>query len=265
MTDVLVMRGSKHSCTRSRSRATAGSLMVLGVMLTMPPLCRSEPVEIKQESFTGSGYTFRRGAACLVVTAEHVVREPGVTITVQDRSSPRVGAERTYRNEGADLALLTLPEGTPVACTTTWPDSAWLRAASFGVKSEFRAIRHYPGGREEIVFMKYAGGDKSHLFLAQADGQSIVESDSGSIVDLDGKLVGIVQSVATGNRRVKVLRFDKIDELVGDRFRAAAGTRFVTFSGVLQNGGSQPDLVDVSAVVSGGKNRADGDADPHLH
>ena len=65
---------------------------------------------------------------------------------------------------------------------------------------------------------------------------TIRESDSGSIVELDGKLAGIVQSVATDTQRVSVLRFDRIDALVGERFRKSGGEGVVSFAGVLSNG-----------------------------
>lgn len=222
-------RGYDVSC------AALGLLILTGLALGLAPVAsHAEPVEIKQDSFTGSGYSFRRGTSCLVVTAQHVVKEIGVPITVLDRTGAKASGSRTYSNEAYDLALITLPDTSTVACTTAWPDTAWLRRETFGSKSEFRAIRHYPGGQEVIVYLKHAGGSKDHFTLAPVDAVTIRESDSGSIVAIDEKLVGIVQSVATDTHRVTVLRLDRIDDLIGDRFRGGAVARVVSFAGVFQ-------------------------------
>jgi S1-C subfamily serine protease len=234
------LRRLKQSDIDGARLAVAMLAIGMGSLGLLPQISRAEPVEIKQDQYTGAGYSFRRGTSCLVVTANHVVKEMGVPITVLDRNGAKTSGSRTWSNEAYDLALVALPDNSPVACTALWPDSAWLRRASFGPKSEFRAIRHYPGGQEVIVFLKPAGGDKDRITLAPADATSIRESDSGSIVELDGKLVGIVQSVATETQRISVLRFDRIDDLVGDRFRASAGQRVVSFAGVLQQGQPKP-------------------------
>lgn len=228
---------------RSGDQSNVAAVLLLVGLASLgfvPSTGKAEPVEIKQDQFTGAGYSFRRGASCVVLTAQHVVKEIGVPITVLDRTGAKAAGSRTYANEAYDLALVALPDNSPVACTATWPDPAWLRGASFGSKSEFRAIRHYPGGQEVIVYLKHAGGDKDRLTLAPVDAVTIRESDSGSIVELDGKLAGIVQSVATDTQRVSVLRFDRIDALVGERFRKSAGGGVVSFAGVFFNGRPNP-------------------------
>lgn len=194
----------------------------------------AEPVEIHQGSLIGAGYSFRRGTTCLVVTAQHVVKEMGVPVTVLDRTSAKAVGNRSYVNESYDLALIELAENSSVACTTTWPDVAWLRSAKFSAASEFRAIRHYGGGQEVVIRLKHAGGDKDHITLAPVDKLTIRESDSGAIVELDGRPVGIVLSIDTGTDRVTVLRFDWIDELVGERFRGGSG------NGTLSTGKKKP-------------------------
>jgi len=232
---------SRKKVTDAAIRGAALLLLVVGALGMAPSIGRAEPVEIKQEQYTGAGYSFRRGTSCLVVTANHVVKEMGVPITILDRTGAHALGSRTLSNESMDLALVTLPDNSPVACTARWPDSAWMRSASFGSKSEFRAIRHYSGGQEVIVYLKHAGGDKDRITLAPTDAMTIRESDSGSIVELDGKLAGIVQSIATETQRVSVLRFDRIDDLVGDRFRSSAAGRVVSFAGVLVQGRPKPD------------------------
>jgi hypothetical protein len=197
----------------------------------------AEPVEVRQGEYIGAGYSFRRGSACIVVTARHVVPDIAATITVLDRSGAKVEGSRSYENEFYDLALVALPDPRTIACTTTWPDRTQPVATNLPDAKEFQAIRHYPTGRETIVRLKFAGGIKHLLNLAPVDNLHIRESDSGAIVMLDGRPAGIVQSVDSGTDRVNVLRFDTIDQLVGDRFRGASGSvGALSFEGVIWQG-----------------------------
>ena len=233
-TDVAVEEGivdTKGGAARENSASSMPhqkAVLFVGLLAGMALMIAAnsvyaEPVEIHQGSLIGGGYSFRRGATCLVVTAQHVVKEMGVPVTVLDRTSAKAVGNRNYVNESYDLALIELAENSSVACTTTWPDVAWLRSAKFSAASEFRAIRHYGGGQEVVIRLKHAGGDKDHITLAPVDKLTIRESDSGAIVELDGRPVGIVLSIDTGTDRVTVLRFDWIDELVGERFRGGSG------------------------------------------
>lgn len=232
----------KEKIRRQSPVAAFALFVVLGSITTglAPRMVHAEAVEIRQGDLEGAGYSFRRGASCLVVTAHHVVKESGA-VTVLDRTGAKVVGSRTYANASYDLALIELPDNSSVACTTTWPDVAWLRSAAFTPKSELRAIRHYSsGGREEQIRLTPAGGASHHLFLAPIDKRKIIESDSGTIVELDGRLVGIVLSVDTDRDRITVLRFDTIDDLVGDRFRGGAGKRVINFAGVSWRGRENP-------------------------
>jgi hypothetical protein len=202
-----------------------GCLLPLGVW--------AEPMDLKQADQSGSGFGFRRGETCSVVTARHVVKEDGVDVSVADRSGGRVTAQRAYDNEAYDLALVTLPTNSTLACTSRWPDSGWLREARFDTRSVFEAIRHYAeGGREVIIRLAYAGGSLNTLTLAPVDKVNVRASDSGSIVFFEGKPAGIIQKVDPETGRVEVLRFDVIDQLVGSRFRSVDAKRKVALDGV---------------------------------
>jgi len=201
---------------------------------------RAEPVEVRQGDYIGAGYSFRRGNACTVVTARHVVPDIGASITVLDRSGAKVEGSRSYDNEFYDLALVALPDAKTIACTTTWPERTPSVPTKIPGTKEFQAIRHYPSGRETIVRLKPAGGIKHLLNLAPVDNLRIRESDSGAIVMLDGRPAGIVQSVDSGTDRVNVLRFDTIDQLVGDRFRSTGSGSALGFEGVVWRGRVHP-------------------------
>ena len=228
----------KDDSTTARTIVPLVTLILLGLTYSTSSL--AEPVEVRQEGSMGAGYSFRRGSACQVITAHHVVKEMGIPITVEDKTGARATGNRTYASAENDLALITLSDGAAVACTAPWPAVDWLRSASFSGSSAFRAVRHYTSGKEAIVRLTHAGGDRNHFSLAPVDKSNIRESDSGTIVEFEGKPVGIVLSVNTATDRVTVLRFDRIDELVGERFRGSAAASLVSFLGVLHGGRENP-------------------------
>jgi hypothetical protein len=183
----------------------------------------AQPVEVQQGSEIGAGFAFRRGDSCLVLTALHVVPSDAADIAVLDRTGARNAAQRAYGNPSYDLALLEITGKPAVACTERWPDSAWLGSLNPNSRSAFEAVRHYPsGGRETLIALRYAGRTTNTFTLAPVDRTTIRESDSGTIVRIDDKLAGIVQSVDPKTDRVEVLRMDVIDKLVGERFRGSS-------------------------------------------
>lgn len=196
----------------------------------------AEPVDVRQGNEIGSGFTFGRGEICTVLTAGHVVSEAGVDVTVTDRTGGKAVGQRVYFNEAYDLALVELPRGSVVACNARWPDTQWMNGWQPDIRAMFDVVRHYPGGRELLVALRYAGGSGDTLSLAFTDKLRIVASDSGSLARLDGKPVGIVRRVLPDIDRLDVLRFDTIDRLVGERFRGSVIGVPVALTGVTRQG-----------------------------
>lgn len=211
-------------------------LWLLGVCLGLPAWAGT--LELRQGSEVGAGSGFRRGDLCLVLTAAHVVKDEGAEVTVLDRTGARATGQVSYSNPTYDVALVTLQPGFAVACNQRWPDSDWMAAASWTPRSELVAVRHYPNGREAVIALRWAGGTPDTLTLARVDRMEIRSSDSGSMVLLGDRTVGIVKEVDTAVDRVEVLRFDVIDRLLGDRFRAS-GAGAVVFDGVIHRGRPQ--------------------------
>ena len=219
-------------------RRACWGVLLLGVVAG--GIACAEPVDVRQGPEVGSGFTFGRGETCTLLTAGHVVRESGVDVLVTDRTGGRATGHRVYYNEAYDLALVELPQGSPVACRERWPDARWMSGLQADNKSMFEVVRHYPGGRELLVMLRYAGGSADRLTLAFVDKLRIVSSDSGSIARLEGRLAGIVVRVITESDRVEVLRFDVIDRLVGERFKGAAVAVPIAVDGVLYRGRVHP-------------------------
>ncbi|MCX8114952.1 MAG: serine protease [Burkholderiaceae bacterium] len=213
------------------------------------------PLELRQGLDVGAGTGFRRGDTCLVLTAAHVVKEPGVEVLVQDRTGGTGKGQVVYENKEYDVALVTLAPGFTAACTERWPDSAWLTHARWNPGSMLEARRHYPDGRESVILLRWAGGTADALSLAHTDRTGIRSSDSGALVYQGERIVGLVRSVDTAADRVDVLRLDVIDRLVGDRFRGVrtAGANAVAFEGVFFHGRPHPNWTSyVSAWLTEG-------------
>lgn len=191
----------------------------------------AEPVEIKQGSEIGAGYTFRRGEICTVVTAHHVVKSDAV-IQVTDRTGGTTDrGKRTYDNTAYDLALVVLPADSGVACSETWPDTGWMATTKFTTKDTFDLVRHHPdGNREELLVMHYAGGSPDTLALTPV----VEQGYSGSVVRFGGQLAGLVQEVHPGTGRTDALRFDVIERLVGHMLKSVQSSAPVHMSGVFQ-------------------------------
>jgi hypothetical protein len=143
--------------------------------------------------------------------------------------------QRIYDNESYDLALIALPEKSAVACTTAWPETAWIGTAKFTSKSMFEIVRHTPDDRETILPVSYVGGTSNTVTLAPVGKMKAQVTFSGAVVRAGDNLVALVQSVDPATDRIEALRFDVIDGLVGSRFKSAArGGSPVQFTGVYQ-------------------------------
>ncbi len=225
---------------RSLRLAADTIAIVVALTATCPLVASAQPVEIRQDPQVGAGHAFRRGNTCLVVTARHVVANEVADIVVLDRSGARNTAQRVYDNPTYDLALLEITGKPAIACTASWPDTAWIAGLSPQSSMLFEAVRHYPtGGRETLIALRYAGGTADTLSFAPVDRTSIRSSDSGSFVRTDGRLLGLVQRVLPESDRVEVLRLDVVDRLIGERFRGS-GRAPLAIEGVSQRGRLNP-------------------------
>lgn len=195
----------------------------------------AEPVEVRQGDQIGAGYTFRRGTTCTVVTVRHAVPYEGVEVKVIDRTGGAATGQRIYDNETYDLALVALPENASVACTSGWPETAWIRTAKFNSKSTFEIVRHTPDDRETILPVSYGGGTSNAVTLVPTGKLKARVTFSGSVVRAGDSLLALVQMVDPDTDRIEALRFDVIDRLVGSRFKSAGSSGSpVSFAGVFQ-------------------------------
>jgi hypothetical protein len=184
------------------------SFMTVVALAGLVSAARAEPVEVRQGDQIGAGYTFRRGTTCTMVTVRHAVPYEGVEIRVTDRTGGAAIGQRIFDNETYDLALVALPENAAVACTTGWPETAWIGTTKFNSKSTFEIARHTPDDRETILPVSYVGGTSNTVTLVPSGKMKVPVTFSGSVVRAGDNLLAIVQRVDPGTDRVEALRFD---------------------------------------------------------
>lgn len=219
--------------------------IILGAVLVAAPLLFgsgsvvAQALEIRNGDDVGSGSAFRRGADCLVLTAEHVVRD-ATRVKVLDRSGASASGEVVHVDDQNDVALVALDDKAEVACTERWSDGAWLASERFRPAHEFYFIRQDPGGREAVVNLRWAGGNDTQFTLSHVDKMRVRASDSGSLAYVGERPAGIVLNVDTGSDRVTVLRLDAIDRLLGSRFESAPDGLLVALDEVVHEGRAKP-------------------------
>lgn len=195
-------------------------LVALAVLLA-PVAALAEPVHVAQGDSIGKGFSIRRGNDCYVLTANHVLGEPGSPIRVSDRSSAQSSARSIFADKAADFALLQIDGKTVVNCTDEWSAPTWLANKRFKPSDEFTVISADKSGRETLYSYKYAGGTSTEFTLAPKDKSRAVQSDSGSPVFYGDNFAGVLQSVDTASDRVNVLRADAVDVRLAQVLRGA--------------------------------------------
>jgi hypothetical protein len=212
----------------------AGIWMALALL---PMAATSEPVHVAQGDSIGKGYTIRRGNDCYVLTALHVLGEPGEPIKVSDRSAAQASAKSIFSDKSADFALLQIDGKSVVACADEWTAPGWLANKRFKPSDEFSVISSDKTGRETIYTYKYAGGTAQDLTLAPTDKSRAVQSDSGSPVFFGDYYAGVLQSVDTATDRITVFRADMVDVRLAQVLRGAGvAERVIAVGEVTHNG-----------------------------
>jgi len=192
------------------------------MVLALAPLtAMAEPVHVAQGDSIGKGFTIRRGNDCYVLTALHVLGEPGEPIKVSDRSAAQAPAKSIFSDKAADFALLQIEGKSVVACADEWVAPVWLANKRFKPSDEFFVYSSDKTGRETIYTYKYAGGTAQDLTLAPVDKSRAVQSDSGSPVFYGDNFVGVLQSVDTSTDRITVFRADMVDVRLAQVLRGA--------------------------------------------
>lgn len=193
----------------------------------------AEPVHVAQGESSGKGFAIRRGNDCFVLTAQHVLGEPGTPIRVSDRSSAESPGHSIFADSNADFALIQLDGKVFLACTDTWEAPAWLAGKRFSASDEFTVVKHDKTGSETIYRYSYAGGTKQELVLAPKDRSRAVKTDSGSPVFFGDRFVGLLVEVSTASDRVSVLRADVIDTRLAQVLRGqGVAERVIAFRSV---------------------------------
>lgn len=229
---------------QSRNHAHRGRLVAAifggAMLLGLTAEAQVSPVAIKVGQENGSGYAVKRGAECIVITAQHVVKESdlGEAISLfDDTGASAPGAKVVFSDPNVDLAVLRVSAPPAFNCSGGWQDGASvqdaLRTASQGtVPMQVLTLRE--GGLSDIVPVVYAGNSGPQKFRVRAAGKgdTIAQGQSGSVLVSNGKILGIVQTTADGV--TTVLRQDQIHALA-KTFAVQEGYRVVIAPIMYQN------------------------------
>jgi hypothetical protein len=196
------------------------------------------PVAIKTGSEMGSGYAVKRGNECIVITANHVVKEAafGTAISLfDDAGAAAPGAKIVFSDDATDLAVLRVTAPPAFNCQSSWQDGAnvqaSLREASQGAL-EMQVLTLREGGLSDVIPVSFAGNSGPQKFRVRSKGDTIAQGQSGSVLVSKGKVLGIVQTTADGV--TTILRQDQI-HLLAKTFAQQDGTRVLLTPIVYQN------------------------------
>lgn len=217
---------------QSKPRST-GKLILLGlgtIALAGAAHAQVSPMAIKVGSEMGVGYGVKRGAECIVITAEHVVKaaELGDAISLfDDTGAAAPGAKVVFSDPAVDVAVLRVTPPAAFACSGAWQDGsgvqAVLREATQG-SAPMQVLTLREGGLSDIVPVSFAGNSGPQKFRVRSTGDTIAQGQSGSPLVSNGKILGIVQTTADGV--TTILRQDQIN-ILAKSFAQQDGARIV--------------------------------------
>lgn len=221
---------------QSRNHAHRGRLVAAifsgAMLLGLSAQAQVAPVAIKVGAENGSGYAVKRGAECIVITAQHVVKESelGEAIALfDDTGAAAPGGKIVFSDPNVDLAVVRVTPPPAFNCSGAWQDGATvqdaLRTASQG-SLQMQVLTLREGGLSDIVPVAYAGNSGPQKFRVRTSGKNdtIAQGQSGSVLVANGKIMGIIQTTTDGV--TTVLRQDQIHALA-KTFAQEQGTRIV--------------------------------------
>jgi hypothetical protein len=193
----------------------------------------------------GKGFAFRQGNQCVVMTAAHVVADSLEPLTVTAAGFTQAIPPGDWVVEPAlDIAHLTLPLAGFKSCVEPLDDPSWLRTARFTTAQTFTMPVRNPQGRAEVLRLRWSANQGGQFRFAPEKGQrTIAKGDSGSLIFLDDKPVGLLIRKEAASASVEAVRMDVLWTMWRDALQVEAPRITVLLAGVSEAGRPSQRLV----------------------
>jgi hypothetical protein len=206
--------------TMGRGRALAGAGLVLMPLAwsASPAAASTFVIHVAAGAQHGVGMPRWWDGHCYVITPEHVIHDAHGDIGLVGRHRRQARAVVHWRNEGLDLAVLKVTEGGDAAC----PERSWMPTGALddllsrATKGTLHGLGQDGGDRRSPVFLSKVQGTQLEVAPTLA-GAEIVQGQSGSLLEVDGRRTGMLLQV-TDEGRGKVMRADYMERILDPVF-----------------------------------------------
>ena len=183
---------------------------------TLAAAAAAGPVHISTENSRGSGFAFRNGSQCVILTAGHVVRDASGAIEIKgDNAAVSVDASRFRIPSGADVASVTLPVSEFVSCIEPYRPLANIQSSA-APSIQFRMSVREANGNERVVPLAYAGALAPILrFRPTTKRMGANRGDSGSVVFAGDRAVAIAIEVDPVDGVVSAFPVSQAETILG--------------------------------------------------
>lgn len=176
---------------------------VLAMLITQTaPAGVAGPLQIKTGNDTGSGYGFRVGNQCVVLTAAHVVETEGVlqdALLSDDRVNFETKAAEWVQSASADIARYSTSINNIPSCTETFVDPLWVESYDFGSNRNAMMISRVARTATRQMAVQVTGRTGANFVFTEARKGTVVEGFSGSVIFSNGKPFAIASSLDLKN------------------------------------------------------------------
>ena len=183
--------------------------------LLMAASATAGPVHISTDSNRGSGFAFRNGSQCVVLTAGHVVQGATGAVRINGANAAvSVDAAQFRIPQGADIASVTLPVSEFVSCVEPYRAGSSAQLPTTG--AQYRMTVREANGNERVLPLAYAGARAPILrFRPTAKRVNAQRGDSGSVIFLGDRAVAIAIEVDPVEGVVTAFPVDQAETLLG--------------------------------------------------
>ena len=232
------------------STCTIVRLTVLVVWLVIG--ANGQRVFVATDTQQGAGILRSRGDECFVVTAGHILKNPG-RIRVVDSRQQQYSASLMKLYSGSDIAILRVDGNGKTLCNQSeWSSESQIISSSLAANKngQGKIVRVLENGTIQQMQVSVKTYDLQYVTVSPTKNEErITLTWSGSSLYLDTTLVGMLVDVNTETNQGELYRTDYIEQLISPFFADDQGPipppqPQCTLTAIL-NPGAPPQILDV--------------------